>query len=100
MPNFLVRVDTFCIWIDEAVSIGQYDWKCLIGGEEICYQVKKMASLDKMPKHGLERANQAVVDHALNYAKGKPIHWQIRGNMPKKLSKKQEEIQKHMKELF
>jgi hypothetical protein len=100
MPNFLVSVGSQFVSVNEVSSIRSYDWKCSVDGEDLYYKIAKAHNNQKMPKNGVERAQQVIVDHAINYANGNAIEWQMRGKVPKKADKKQEEIKKNMKRMF
>lgn len=97
--NFLVTVYQNFVSIQDVVSVNAYEWQCEIGGELVSYSIKVDRNVDNK-KRAKERANQEIVDHALNLANGGVIKWKTRGFVAKKATKKQEEIQSKMDRLL
>lgn len=97
--NFLVTVYQAFISIDLVLSLNSYDWQCEISGEIVSYKIKVDRNVGNK-KLAEERANQVIVDHALNYANGGVIKWKTRGFVAKNATKKQLEIQSKMRKLL
>lgn len=99
MTNFLVLVKSMSVEIHLVESVKSFDWQCEIGDELVSYQVRIDRNVENK-KLARERANVAIVNHALDFADGSVVKWKTRGNVAARFDKKKAEIELRMKRLL
>lgn len=99
MSNFLVIVKPMSLEIHLVESVSSFDWQCEIGDERVSYQIKIDRNVEKK-KLAKERANVAIVNHALDFADGQVVRWKTRGNVAARFDKKKSEIESKMRKLL